>query len=80
MSAKHPIYGFRKLYAYLRRTRKPWNHKKVYRVCKLLNMNKKRRDKPCLPVREKQPLEQQVSINKKLSMDLASLLLQGYER
>jgi len=42
LSAKHPVYGFRKLYAYLRRAGKPWNHKKVYRVYKLLNMNKKR--------------------------------------
>jgi len=32
LSAKHPVYGFRKLYAYLRRAGKGWNHKKVYRV------------------------------------------------
>jgi putative transposase len=71
-SSKHPAYGFRKLYAYLRREGKPWNHKKVYRVYKLLNMNKKRRVKPRLPVREKQPLEQQVSNNQKWSMDFMS--------
>lgn len=65
LSSKHPVYGFRKLYAYLRREGKPWNHKKVYRVYKLLNINKKRRVKRRLPVREKQPLEQQVSINQK---------------
>ncbi|WP_343322349.1 IS3 family transposase [Sphingobacterium multivorum] len=68
-STKHPVYGFRKLYAYLHRAGKPWNHKKVYRVYKLLNMNKKRRGKRRLPVRKKQPLEQQVSINQKWSMD-----------
>ncbi|KKX46402.1 transposase IS1400, partial [Sphingobacterium sp. IITKGP-BTPF85] len=72
LSSKHPVYGFRKLYAYLRREGKPWNHKKVYRVYKLLNMNKKRRVKRRLPVREKQPLEQQVSINQKWSMDFMS--------
>lgn len=72
LSAKHPVYGFRKLYAYLRRAGKPWNHKKVYRVYKLLNMNKKRRGKRRLPAREKQPLEQQVSINQKWSMDFMS--------
>ncbi|MGJ1436079.1 hypothetical protein [Sphingobacterium siyangense] len=43
-------------------------------------MNKKRRGKRRLPTREKQPLEQQISINQKWSMDLASLLLRGYER
>ncbi|WP_409050313.1 IS3 family transposase [Sphingobacterium sp. 2149] len=59
MSCKHPVYAFRKLYAYLRRQGKSWNHKKVYRVYKLLNMNKKRRSKRWLPTREKQPLEQQ---------------------
>jgi len=72
LSSKHPVYGFRKLYAYLRRAGKPWNHKKVYRVYKLLNMNRKRRGKRRLPAREKQPLEQQVSINQKWSMDFMS--------
>jgi putative transposase len=28
---QHPKYGFRKLSAYLRRSGKAWNHKKVYR-------------------------------------------------
>ncbi|MDR6737425.1 IS3 family transposase [Sphingobacterium sp. 2149] len=63
LSSKHPVYGFRKLYSYLRREGKPWNHKKVYRVYKLLNVNKKRRGKRRLATREKQPLEQQISIN-----------------
>jgi len=35
-------------------------------------MNKKRRGKRRLPAREKQPLEQQISINKKWSMDFMS--------
>lgn len=43
-------------------------------------MNKKQRGKRRLPIREKQPLEQQISINQKWSIDLASLLLHGYER
>jgi len=72
LSSKDPVYGFRKLYAYLRREGKPWNHKKVYRVYKLLNMNKKRRGKRRLPTREKQPFEQQISINQKWSMDFMS--------
>lgn len=68
LSSKHPGYGLRKLYAYLRREGKPWNHKKVYRVYKLLHMNKKRRGKRRLPARKKQPLKQQISINRKWSM------------
>lgn len=72
LSAKHPVYGFRKLYAYLRRAGKGWNHKKVYRVYKLLKMNKKRRGKRRLPLRQRIPLEQQESINQKWSMDFMS--------
>src|SRR5688572_23428735 len=36
LAFKHPSYGFRKLFAYLKRSGKNWNHKKVYRVYKLL--------------------------------------------
>ena len=42
LSGEHPTYGFRKLFAYLRRRGKEWNHKRVYRVSKLLKMNQKR--------------------------------------
>ncbi|MBE9463728.1 transposase [Dyadobacter sp. UP-52] len=41
----NPYYGFRKLFAYLRKSGKPWNHKKVYRIYKLLKLNKKRKGK-----------------------------------
>lgn len=58
LSSKHPLYGFRKLYAYLRREGKPWNDKKVYRVYNLLNMSKKLCDKRRLPAREKKLLKQ----------------------
>ncbi len=80
LSTKHPVYGFRKLYPYLRREGKPCNHKKVYRVYKLLHMNKKRRGKRRLPAREKQPLEQQIIINQKWSVDFMSDSLAGRNR
>ena len=72
LAFKHPSYGFRKLFAYLRRSGKAWNHKRVYRVYKLLKLNRKRRGKRRLPARVKQPLTQQTLINQSWSMDFMS--------
>lgn len=72
LAAAHPVYGFRKLLAYLRRAGKKWNHKRVYRVYKLLKLNKKRRGKRRLPARIKQPLLQQAELNSSWSMDFMS--------
>jgi putative transposase len=72
LAFRHPSYGFRKLFAYIRRSGKSWNHKKVYRVYKLLKLNKKRRGKRRLPARVKQPLQQQNGINRVWSMDFMS--------
>lgn len=72
LAFRHPSYGFRKLFAYIRRSGKTWNHKKVYRVYKLLKLNKKRRGKRRLPSRVKQPLQQQDGINRVWSMDFMS--------
>lgn len=73
----HPTYGFRKLFAYLRRSGKAWNHKKVYRVYKLLKLNKKRKGKRRVPARVKQPLKQQTAVNKIWSMDFMSDSMMG---
>lgn len=69
LAAAHPIYGFRKLFACLKRAGKLWNHKKVYRIYKLLKLNKKRRSKRRLPARVKQPLLEPVERNSSWSMD-----------
>jgi putative transposase len=65
---KHPSYGFRKLFAYLRRSGKPWNHKKVYIVFKLLQLKRK------------QPLVQQEQVNSSWSMDFMSDSLMGIRK
>lgn len=77
LAFKHPSYGFRKLFAYIRRSGKQWNHKKVYRVYKLLKLNKKRRGKRRVPARIKQPLQKQTAMNSSWSMDFMSDSLVG---
>ena len=77
LAFKHPAYGFRKLYAYLRRAGRPWNRKKVYRVYKLLKLNKKRKGKRRLPSRVRKPLVQQPMINQTWSADFMSDSLVG---
>lgn len=72
LAFEHPTYGFRKLFAYIRRSGKTWNHKKVYRVYKLLKLNKKRKGKRRLPARIKQPLQQPTTVNRSWSMDFMS--------
>jgi putative transposase len=72
LAEEHPTYGFRKLFAYLRRSGHSWNHKKVYRIYRQLKMNKRRKGKRRLPQRVKQPLEQQSLINQSWSMDFMS--------
>jgi putative transposase len=72
LAFKHPSYGFRKLFAYIRRSGKSWNHKKVNRVYNLLKLNKKRKGKRRLPARVKQPLTQQTAVNSSWSMDFMS--------
>lgn len=72
LADKHPAYGFRKLFALLRRDGKNWNHKKIYRLYRLLKLNKRRKAKRRLPSREKRPLQQQQGTDQCWSMDFMS--------
>lgn len=80
LAFKHPTYGFRKLYTYIRRSGKQWNHKSIYRVYKLLKLNRKQKGKRRLPSRVKQPLVKQEQINQSWSMDFMSDSMVGGRR
>lgn len=74
------MYGFKKMYHLLRKKGYPWNHKKVYRVYKLLKMNIIKRKKKRLPTRVKTPLTQPSAPNEIWSMDFMSDSLQSGRR
>ena len=56
LSEKKPTDGFWKMYFRIRRQGLPWNHKRIHRVYKLLNLNLKRKGKRRLPARILHPL------------------------
>ncbi len=51
-----PSRGFWKCRKLLRRRGKPWNHKRIYRVYKLMNLHLRRKAKQRLPKRVRAPL------------------------
>ena len=77
---KHSRYGFWLLYKRMRRNGIPWNHKRLYRVYKLLNLSMRRKGKKRIPARVKEPLEQPEQINRNWSMDFMSDSLASGQR
>lgn len=72
LADKHPTIGFWQCYYRLRRKGLPYNHKKLYRVYKLLRLNVRRKMKRRLPQRVKEPLFVPKQINQGWSMDFLS--------
>lgn len=77
LSEKRPTDGFWKMYFRIRRQGLVWNHKRIHRVYKLLNLNIKRKGKRRLPARILQPLEAVNEVNASWSMDFMSDALQS---
>nr|WP_235615057.1 IS3 family transposase [Candidatus Thiodiazotropha endoloripes] len=72
LAEKEPTYGFGLMFDTLRREGKPWNHKRVYRIYKLLKLNMRRKGKKRLPSRNPKPLTVPKQINQCWSMDFMS--------
>ena len=69
LAEKKPTWGFSKLFAVLRQQGKPWNHKKVWRVYCLLQMNLKRKSKRRLPAAGRTCIAQPLAPNHCWSVD-----------
>lgn len=69
---KHPRWGFWKCHDRLRLLGHPWNHKRVYRVYKMMKLNLPRRSKRRLPKRIQQPMVVDACANAEWSMDFMS--------
>lgn len=69
---RHPAIGFWKCYYRLRRNGIICNHKRLYRVYKLLSLNVRRRMKRRLPQRVREPLLVPDALNQGWSMDFVS--------
>ena len=69
---KYPRWGFWKLYDRLRLLGHPWNHKRVHRVYKAMNLNLPRRTKRRLPQRVQQPMAVEARANAEWSLDFMS--------
>jgi len=80
LAEEKPAYGFGMMFAVLRRQGKTWNHKRVYRIYKLLKLNLRRKGKKRLPSRNPEPLAVPAGINQCWSADFMSDALMDRRR
>jgi putative transposase len=69
LAEKLPNRGFDEYYGRIRREGLVWNHKRVLRVYRMMNLNIRRKRKRRLPSRIKEPLTQPLTVNHTWSMD-----------
>ena len=69
---KHPAIGFWQSYHRFRNRGEKWNHKRVRRVYRKMNLNIRRKPKKRLPERVKQPLTVPTAPNQMWSLDFMS--------
>lgn len=72
LAAKHPEFGFRKMFLTLRRRGNSWNHKRVYRIYCGLKLNRRRKHKRRVPARNPLPLAVPEAVNRVWSADFMS--------
>ncbi len=77
---KHPRWGFWKCFKRMRRLGRPWNHKRVLRVYRGMNLNLPRRTKRRPLTRERHPLEVPAAANAVWSLDFMSDVLYNGRR
>lgn len=70
--AKHPNIGFWQCYHRFRNRGEKWNHKRVRRIYRQMNLNIRRKPKKRLPDRVKQPLAAPTAPNETWSVDFMS--------
>lgn len=80
LAERYPRYGFAKYFAVLRRGGYTWNHKRVYRVYRQLQLNMRRKGKRRLPSRAPVRLEAQTVVNGCWSVDFMSDALMHGQR
>lgn len=70
LAERHRRWGFWKMYAFIRTQEgENWNHKRVYRIYKAMNLNFRRKCKKRLPGRDREALTLPISPNIIWSMD-----------
>ena len=69
LASRKPRWGFQKMFAYLKNQGRSWNHKRVRRLYRTLELNLRVKPKKRLPVRNPQPLVAPAEANISWSLD-----------